>query len=430
MGVRALADIAEATQKPDNLHGNPSALYQNSQDVGWYMLTSSKYPNAASSGSQVDSSKDLNAQNRLLKQRLADYMEEARKNERKLRRFQSLELKLVSLNSILELLEAILRPDPTNVSWDMVSLLLFDPEYELQRILKDEGINLDEMPSLMFVSSMEEMEELYSASLFPSLGGYRSSKHAKLFQHGRKKPSSVALLPLVRYGRLIGSLNIGSHDKDKFIRGVRTDFLEHFAAVVAICIENGINTERLKRQGLTDTLTAINNRRFFDQRLKEEAEAAGRSGQALSCMLLDVDHFKRVNDTYGHQVGDLVLREVAAIIRAQLRGSDVLSRYGGEEFSALLANTDTDEAEEVAERIRQAVEEREFNVPDFAPFSITISIGVATLKTAADTTLDKNVGDMLVGQADRVLYDAKANGRNQVTCAPASCSLGPVTIPA
>jgi len=123
-------------------------------------------------------------------------------------------------------------------------------------------------------------------------------------------------------------------------------------------------------------------------------------------------------------VGDLVLREVAAIIRAQLRGSDVLSRYGGEEFSALLANTDTEEAEEVAERIRRSVEERVFNVPDFEPFNITISIGVATLKAAPDTKLAKGVGDNLIGQSDRVLYDAKASGRNQVMCAPASCSVG------
>lgn len=393
------------------------------------MLASSKSLRSGLS-SHSGMNKDLTAQNRLLKQRLADFMEEARKNERKLRRFQSLELKLVGLNSILELIEAILRPDSAAVHWDMVSLLLFDPEYELQRMLKDEGIKLDEMPALMFVSSMEEMEELYSASLFPTLGGYRSSKHAKLFQHTRKKPSSVALLPLVRYGRLIGSLNIGSLDGDKFIRGVRTDFLEHFAAVVAICIENGINTERLKRQGLTDTLTAINNRRFFDQRLKEEVEAAGRSGKPLSCMLLDVDYFKRVNDSYGHQVGDLVLREVAAIIRAQLRGSDVLSRYGGEEFSALLANTGTEEAEEVAERIRRCVEERVFDVPEFDPFNITISIGVATLKSSADTKLEKNAGDKLIGQSDRVLYDAKANGRNQVICAPESCSLGAELSPA
>ena len=161
-----------------------------------------------------------------------------------------------------------------------------------------------------------------------------------------------------------------------------------------------------------------NNRRYFDQRLSEEVKNVRRTGNPLTCMLLDVDHFKRVNDTYGHQVGDLVLREVAAIIRAQLRGSDVLSRYGGEEFSALLVNTSPEEAEEVAERIRQAIEQRVFDVPEFDPFTITISIGVATLKMPPNTHMNaKSAGQLLIGHSDRVLYDAKATGRNRVISA-------------
>ncbi len=365
--------------------------------------------------------KDLHAHNRLLEQRLGEFMAEARANERKLRRFQSLELRLVSLSSILELIEAVLHPDPGAVSWDHVSLLLFDPEYEMQRILKDEGINLEEAPQLLFATNWQEMEVLCSTSLFPMLGTYRSSKHSRLFCTRGRKPASVAMLPLVRYGRLIGCLNIGSYDSKRFVRGVRTDFLEHFAAVVAICIENAVNTERLRREGLTDTLTAINNRRFFDQRLKEEVERAGRSGKPLSCMLLDVDYFKKVNDTYGHQVGDLVLREVAAIIRAQLRGSDVLSRYGGEEFSALLANTTPDEAMEVAERIRLSVATRLFEAPECDPFTVTISIGVATMQCEKNSAVEGRAGDNLIGQADRVLYDAKAGGRNRVISAGQYC---------
>lgn len=372
-------------------------------------------------------SKELHAKNRLLKQQLNDFMAAARQNENKLRRFQSLELNLVSMGSILEMIDTILHPDHSTVSWDIVSLLLFDPEYELQRILKDEGVELEKQPLLMFASSLEEMEAHYSASLFPSLGKYHSTRHAKLFQSRHKKLASVALLPLVRYGRLIGSLNIGSYDADKFVRGVRTDFLEHFAAVVAICIENGINLERLKRQGLTDTLTGINNRRFFDQRLKEEIDSAIRSGKPLSCMLLDVDHFKRVNDAYGHQVGDLVLREVAAIIRAQLRGSDILSRYGGEEFGALLANTSIGVAEEVAERVRCGVEARIFSGPEFESFNVTICIGVATLIAPVNSMQEKNIGDVLIGQADRVMYEAKSSGRNQVKCATDSKILGGIT---
>ncbi len=376
---------------------------------------------AAIDHSHEGMSKELQAYNRLLKQRLSDFMAEARNNEYKLRRFQALELKLVSLNSLRELVEAIILPDASTVSWDEVSLLLFDPEYEVKRILDDEGIVFDNVPELIFATSLKEMHELYNASLFPLLGDYRATKHAKLFSHARKKPASIALLPLVRYGRLIGSLNIGSYDADRFVRGVRTDFLEHFVAVVAICIENGINLERLKRQGLTDTLTSINNRRFFDQRMKEEVESAGRSGKPLSCMLLDVDHFKKVNDTYGHQVGDLVLREVAALIRTQLRGSDVLSRYGGEEFSTLLANTGGEEAVEVAERIRRSIADHIFKTDEFPPFNVTISIGVATMKCAANSKLEPRAGHNLIGQADKVLYDAKAGGRNRVTHAGSFC---------
>ncbi len=366
-------------------------------------------------------SKDLQAHNRLLEKRLTDFMVEARANEHKLRRFQAMELRLVSLDSVAELVTALLNPDPANANWDQVSLLLFDPEYELQRILEDEGMELDAVPQLMFATNWQEMEEIESTSLFPKLGAYRSDKHSRLFSASRRKPASVALLPLVRYGRLFGCLNIGSFDPDRFVRGVRTDFLEHFAAVVAICVENSINLERLKRQGLTDTLTAINNRRFFGQRLKEEVDSAGRSGQPLSCMLLDIDHFKRVNDTYGHQVGDMVLREVAGMIRTQLRGSDVLSRYGGEEFSVLLKDTLPDTAIDIAERIRSRVEERVFEVEGIEAFTVTISIGVATMCCEPNSTIKARAGHHLIGHADRVLYDAKAGGRNCVISAGEFC---------
>lgn len=358
---------------------------------------------------------DLLAQNRLLTQRLQELMTEGRNNERKMRRFQALELRLVGLSSLVELLRAIVIQEEHS-GWDAVSLLLFDPEYEIRRALLEEGVKLESMPQLIFVSTMDEMTDMHVASLFPSLGPYRSDKHSRIFQHGRR-PASVALLPLVRYGRLIGSFNIGSSESARFVRGVRTDFLEHFAAVIAICIENAINMERIKRQGLTDTLTAINNRRFFDQRLKEEVEMAGRVGRPLSCMLLDVDHFKRVNDTYGHQVGDQVLREVAALIRAQLRGSDVLSRYGGEEFAALLANTPNEGTIDVAERIRHAIEAHVFEGEGFEPFTVTISIGVATFRVAPNTPVPRTQGEALIGHADRVLYDAKAGGRNRVVSA-------------
>jgi len=367
---------------------------------------------------QIGMPKDPLSENKILRHRLDEFIAEARKNERKMRRFQSLELKLIGLSSVKDLIEAVLTPDYTTFRWDEVTLLLLDPEYEIQRALEEEGVELDSIPHLMFASSSDDLNAYYQMSLFPTLGSYRARQHAPLFPARRRNPGSVALLPLVRQGKLIGSLNVGSYCAERFERGVRTDFFEHLSAIVSICLENAVNIERLKRQGLTDTLTAINNRRFFDQRLKEEVGLAKRNKRLLSCMLLDVDFFKNVNDTYGHQVGDLVLRDVAALIRAQMRGSDVLSRYGGEEFSALLSQASEEEVLEVAERIRESIEQHVFSVDGHADFTVTISIGVTTFNPATnEEAVMRMEGEYLVGQADKALYEAKANGRNRVVSA-------------
>ncbi len=362
---------------------------------------------------------DIHQENRLLRRRLEDYLAQAYKNETKLRRFQSHELRLIGLNSFFELMQEILYPDPSIFNWDVVTLLLFDPEYELRRILEEEGVEVRDHAGLMFAADSDDLDTLFPSSLFPTLGPYKAKQHAPLFAPTRRSPNSVALLPLVRHGRVIGSLNIGSYNVERFVKGVRTDFMEHLAAVVAICIENASNLERLKRQGLTDTLTAINNRRFFDQRLKEELERSSRESMPLTCLLLDVDHFKKVNDSYGHQTGDHVLREVAALIRAQLRGSDVLSRYGGEEFAALLSRSGSHEAAEVAERIRLSIAEHQFVNAGGEAFQVTISIGLATYHPEKIPGAVKLAGDVLIGHADRALYEAKSNGRNKVVSAGA-----------
>jgi diguanylate cyclase (GGDEF)-like protein len=350
----------------------------------------------------------------VLRQRLDEFIAEAQRNEQKQRRFERLELQLISLNSIYDLVKTLIYPEQNDFHWDMVSLVLLDPEYELRRMLEDEGARLDQHPSLVFASALSDLGSDYPHSLFPTLAPYSRGKYASLFPQSQSRPRSVALLPLVRYGKLFGSLNIGSLDGDRFVKGTRTDFFEHFAAIVAICIENAVNVQRLKRQGITDTLTALNNRRFFEQRLQEEIELSRRSKMPLSCMMLDVDYFKKVNDSYGHQVGDQVLRQVASLIRTQLRGSDVLSRYGGEEFVALLSNTDSETAQDIAERVRRGIEEHVFSLPSGDKFNVTISIGVATYTPTGESGVASADGEILVGIADRCLYAAKGAGRNAI----------------
>lgn len=168
----------------------------------------------------------------------------------------------------------------------------------------------------------------------------------------------------------------------------------------------------LEHETLTDPLTGIYNRRFMEQRLAEEISKARRYCFQLSILLFDLDHFKRVNDEHGHQVGDRILIEICNLANDQLRDSDILSRYGGEEFLVIAPNTGPAEAGILAERLRAGIEANVF-LKDHQEMTvrglpITISIGIASF----DDDNDNN--ETLIGNADRNLYQAKHEGRNRV----------------
>jgi diguanylate cyclase (GGDEF)-like protein len=164
---------------------------------------------------------------------------------------------------------------------------------------------------------------------------------------------------------------------------------------------------RLYESAVNDGLTGLHNRRFFDERLRAELMFATRHRSPLALLLLDIDHFKRVNDELGHQVGDFVLRETAARMRSALRGEDILSRYGGEEFAVLCRNTDAAQAVALAERVRAVVAEA-IELPEGAPLRVTASVGIAI---APGPGLSDDDG--LVRAADVALYEAKRKGRDR-----------------
>lgn len=358
-----------------------------------------------------------NQDSQRLQRQLQAFLDQARENELKMQRFHEQELRLIGARSLSNLVKSILYNYRNEFALDAVSLVLYDPQYEIHRILEEEGVRLDEHPGLIFTTDRNLLDRLFGITLQPQLGDFDASNHRFLFNVPQYELKSVALLPLVRYGDLIGSFNLGSISPERFATESATDFLQRLSTVVAICLENAANHERLKRVGLTDSLTGINNRRFFDQRLGEEVARGLRTLEPVSCLFLDVDYFKRVNDEHGHHAGDSVLRQVAGLIREQLRNCDVLGRYGGEEFAALLANTGPSTAQEIAERIRASIAQHEFHLPDdHAPQIIhtTISIGVATLDTV---NADRDVAELsqeLVKRADDALYLAKDAGRNRV----------------
>jgi two-component system, cell cycle response regulator len=158
----------------------------------------------------------------------------------------------------------------------------------------------------------------------------------------------------------------------------------------------------------TDPLTGLYNRRQFESTLEVEWERSQRFSHPISCLILDIDFFKAVNDTYGHKIGDLVIVEVAEIIRKNVRDIDIAARWGGEEFIALLPRTENAQCMTVARRILEDVSENDFkHVPGRR---ITVSIGLSYLNRSIDTK------EKLVDTADRALYEAKRKGRNRVEC--------------
>jgi len=355
---------------------------------------------------------DLMRENKELRRRLTAVMANARHNEERLQRFQEQELRLLSSSGLVDLLRHLLVGHRQVFGLDSVTLTLIDTEYEIQRLLADLGC-VECFEEVRFVDSGTELAAFFAAAQLPKLGAFRDEFHQKLFHVG-PQPASVAVLPLLRQRHLIGSLNLGSLEEGRFIAGSATDFLERLAAIVAIALENAINHERLKHIGLTDALTGVHNRRYFDRRLIEEVERVQRNRQPLSCLFLDVDHFKRVNDTYGHQVGDRVLQEVAGRIKAQLRLSDALGRYGGEEFAALLVQTDSEHALDIAERIRASIGGEPFRLGGDHHLEVTISVGMATLSPGEEEVLTATSAEQLVAKADAAVYRAKQAGRNRV----------------
>lgn len=167
----------------------------------------------------------------------------------------------------------------------------------------------------------------------------------------------------------------------------------------------------LERRVTTDELTGLLNRHYFLDRLEQELERVRRYDAVLALLMIDVDHFKRVNDTYGHLVGDHVLVQMGKVLRACLRSSDLAARYGGEEFCIMAANTDLEGGRAFAERVRQLVSQQQLAGPDQDLFLVTCSIGVA--QGGPGTTS----AEALIAQADQAMYQAKHQGRDRVCVA-------------
>jgi diguanylate cyclase (GGDEF)-like protein len=219
--------------------------------------------------------------------------------------------------------------------------------------------------------------------------------------------ASRMCIPLVSFGQTLGVLALDSSRTDAFSDGDQQS-LESVADICATAIQNAHYVDRVKQLAYLDGLTGIFNRRFFELRIMEEIERARRYGTGMAVIMADIDEFKRLNDEFGHVLGDEVLRQVSSLFHQQLRKVDVVCRYGGEEFGILLTQVNPEQAMAVAEKLRKMVEGWQF---PGVPRTVTISAGAATFPQHGTTR------DGLVRAADSALYSAKQAGRNKVRLA-------------
>lgn len=349
-------------------------------------------------------------------QRLDQLLEQARRNQMIMQRHQAFDLQFISAGGFQALIQCIFDTLAAPSELELVTLALIDPVYEIRRIMADLNLTHTDYPHLLFFQSTADAGDV-SVLRRPALGKFIPERHRKVVPESLPQPHSVAIVPLIRHDRVIGYLTLGSEDPQRFAPNMATDFIEHMASIVSICLENVINIEKLKHLGLTDPLTGVHNRRFLDLRLQEELGRARRNGNALSCMFIDIDHFKHINDQVGHQGGDQVLRDVASRIKRELRLTDALGRFGGEEFVVLLCDAGAKSAMHVAERIRAGIASEPILITPARRVEVSVSIGVSVLTDYERSEPGDSTGDKLIARADLALYQAKDKGRNRVALA-------------
>ncbi len=310
--------------------------------------------------------------------------------------------KISSVLNLEDLMKLILSKYIETIGADRASVMLFDEE-------------TGKLTASIAKVSASDLES-YDVDVNEGLSGHvyqtgkpllitdaQNSDILRKFKKGEIYPGTLISVPLIVKERIIGVVNATKSIPDYF--GEREFSLFNSLSVQgAIAIDNAI----LYKLAITDGLTKLYLHRYFQQRLSNELSRSERYGYKFSLILTDIDHFKKFNDTYGHQVGDQVLREVARIVQQSVREVDIVARYGGEEFVVICPEKSNEETVVPAERIRKAVESYQFMV-DGKRVPITISLGVSEFPSDSKDKKD------LIECADIALYSSKQNGRNRFT---------------
>ena len=313
--------------------------------------------------------------------------------------------KTISLLSLEEISNVLVDRLPSILSIHYFTLFLYDRDKRKLNLLCHNHPEIKDSFSLP-LSSSSVMEDAVVSGNYILEESFTKSRYYQGVDNSLFKRGFFVTIPLMIEKETVGVLNINDNDEESFSIS-DLDFVINIAEFISLSISNAVLYEQTKKLAVTDGLTGITNRPSMDRALWSEFERSVRYKVPLSIILLDVDHFKTVNDSYGHQKGDEVLVAVASLIQKVCRTNDVAARYGGEEFMMILPQSTSQGAFRIAERLREELMKISFTGNE-SKFSVTASSGVAEL----DTDLMKDT-DQLVEVADQALYKAKNSGRNK-----------------
>ena len=310
-----------------------------------------------------------------------------------------------------EVLDATMACVTRIVEADLVALALYNDDGGLSTVIRAEGENAEEIIGKTFTPD----ESLVGWVTTPEQYLYYPDFNRRRIQKplfGKNFPPIKGIgtffcYPLVSGAEFLGSITTIFNDEEGAINDYERNALATTARMAATSIANANLHRRVAQLATTDGLTGLFNHRYFQDRLDEKMEEARRHPTRHTLIIADIDHFKKVNDTYGHPVGDVVLREIARLLKDSVRNVDIAARYGGEEFALLLVHTPHDGALKLAERIRKQASKLTFKAEGDS-FKITVSMGIATFPDHARSK------QAFIERADQALYHAKETGRNRV----------------
>ena len=313
--------------------------------------------------------------------------------------------KAISLLSLEEISAVLVDRLPSILSIHFFTLFLYNKDKQKLNLMCHNRPDIESSFSLSLSSSLI-MESAVLSGQYILGQRFKDSKYYRGSNNKFFKKDFFVTIPLKIEKEIVGVLNINDGEHDSFEES-SLEFVLDTSDFISMSVSNAILYEQTKQLAVTDGLTGISNRPNMEQALQNEFERSMRYGAPLSVVLLDVDHFKGVNDTYGHQKGDEILVAIASLLKKVCRANDIAARYGGEEFLMILPQSNAQGAFKIAERVREEMMKLSFTGNE-TNFSVTTSCGVAEL----DRDFIKNT-DQLIAMADHALYDAKTGGRNK-----------------